>query len=99
MSFAETPPTRRISERLAPCRYFPLRSRCGGTPPRALDQVEGLTIGLMRYEYRSAVTERAGYEKLWPPNKSYRLYSPLSLTSLPTNAWRSVSPASLRRSV
>jgi hypothetical protein len=30
MSFAETPPTRRISERLAPYRYFP-RSRYGGT--------------------------------------------------------------------
>src|SRR5262245_19013987 len=28
-----------------------------------------------------AATERAGYEKLWPPKKSYRLYSPL-------NAWR-----------
>lgn len=35
MSFAETPPTRRISERLAPCRYFPLRSRCGGTTASA----------------------------------------------------------------
>jgi hypothetical protein len=35
MSFAETPPTRRSNERLAPCRYFPLRSRCGGTTASA----------------------------------------------------------------